>query len=403
MDFVESFLTHTKDVNSPEIFRLWSAIAAVGAAMERRCWTKNKKGILFPNLSVLLVASPGIGKTEGIKRIEKILKDSKKVVVMPKSLTSASLVDVLKRATKTYLSVGGTPVEYHSGMILTSELGTMISAHDLEFLSLLNEIYDSPDVYAQQRRHFNEGKEVQILNPQLNILAGTQPAFLAHLLPEEAWSMGATSRMILVYAGQFHDDSDVFGDLEEEEFSDRAALTARLGFFGEQSGQFLWMPDAMEMFNRWKKSKYAPVPEHSKLQHYLPRRGIHAIKLAMISAMSATGELTVRQEDFVRALDWLLAAERIMPDIFREMAGKSDSDVLMELHYFMWQIMVQRKAKAQAANLGEGELYNFLRLRVPGEKIGRILEVAERSRIISRDPLDPAKWIARPKHQHGVE
>lgn len=395
----------TSEVNSPEILRLWSAIGAVAASMERKCWTRNKRGILYPNLFIMLVTSPGIGKTEAIKRIEQLILQTKKLNVMPRSLTSASLIDVLKRSNKSFLLQGsGAPIDYHSGMVITAELGTMISAHDLEFLSILNDIYDNPGQYTQQRRHFNEGKEISIINPQLNILAGTQPAFLAHLLPEEAWSMGATSRTILVYAGQFHDSKPVFSHDElEEELPDEQPLVKQLSKFAERSGQFKWTSGAMERFNAWKESGYKPIPEHSKLVHYLPRRGVHAIKLAMVSAMSSTGELVVREDDFTRATDWLISAEKIMPDIFREMAGKSDSDVLMELHYFMWQIMVQLKAKGKACNLGEGELYNFLRFRVPGEKIQRILEIAERSRIISRDPLDPARWIARPKHQHGVE
>lgn len=373
----------------------------VSAAMERKCWTRNRKGILYPNLSVMLVASPGIGKTEAVKAAEKIILECKKINVLPRSVTSASIIDVLKRSTKQYINGSGGPVDYHSALMLTAELGTMISAHDLEFLSILNDLYDGPEFYSQQRRHFNEGKEILVSKPQISVLAGTQPAFLAHLLPEEAWSMGATSRMILIYAGMFHDSSDVFG--EEMEILPHAHLTRMLGMFGEQSGEFKWTDEAMGLFNAWKVAKYSPVPEHSKLQHYLPRRPVHVIKLAMVSAMSRTGKRLVEGEDFIRATDWLLSAERVMPDIFREMAGKSDNDVLMELHYFMWQLITQRKARKQPANVADSELWDFLRFRVPGEKIPRILEVAERSHIIQRDPADAARWVAKPKHMHGVE
>lgn len=396
-------MAYTSELNSPEIFRLWSAITTVASSMERKCWTRNRKGTLYPNLFVVLVASPGIGKTEAVKTVESIVTASKKINVMPRSVTQASIIDVLKRGTKSYINGSGGPVDYNASMIVNAELGTLIHAYDLEFLSILNDLYDNPEHYNQQRRHFNEGKEVLIAKPQVSMLAGTQPAFLAHLLPEEAWNMGSTSRMILIYAGAFHDDSDVFGSLDDLPQRSSAWLTQRLGQFGEKSGEFHWTDEAMELFNKWKKQKYGPVPEHSKLQHYLPRRPVDVIKLSMVSALSATGELKVRGEDFIRATDWLLAAERVMPDIFREMAGKSDNDVLMELHYFMWQIMTQRRAKKQEVNLAESELWDFLRYRVPGEKIPRVLEVAERSHIIMRDVLNPAKWIAKPKHQHGVE
>jgi len=402
VDWITSFLSHTKDINSPEIFRLWSGITTMAISMERRCWTQTRHGVLYPNLFTMLVSSPGIGKTEAIKRSQEVLSLADKFAMTPHSMTRAALIDALRFADKTMLGKDGAPLSYHSLALIVDELGVMIAAHDLEFLSVLNELYDTKPSYKERRRHFNEGKEILIERPQLNILAGSQPAFLAHLLPEEAWGMGFTSRMLLIYAGMGAEHMDVFGEFEEA--ADAAPeLAIGLARISEKSGAFIWSPTAQGIFNAWKKRKCEPVPEHSKLVHYLPRRHINAIKLAMVSAISRTGELRVEEDDIIRGLDWLLAAEAVMPDIFREMAGKSDSDVLMELHYFMWAAMTRLRGQKKEANIPESEMYNFLRMRVPGEKILRILEVAERSKIISRDPQNMARWIARPKHMHGVE
>lgn len=401
MDWVEGFLSYTKDVNSPEIFRLWTGITVVAASMERRCWTQTRQGILYPNLFTMLVSSPGIGKSEAIKRGEDLLLGCAALSVTPQSMTRASLIDALRAAAKTMMLPDGTIQDFHAMALVVDELGTMIAAHDLEFLSVLNKLFDNPVAHRERRRHFNEGKEIFIQRPQISILAGSQPAFLAHLLPEEAWGMGFTSRMMLIYAGMGVDSQDTFGELAPGQGS--AELESRLGMFSEKCGEFVWEPAAMEMFNAWTRGKCAPIPDHSKLAHYLTRRKLIALKLAMISTISRSGELTVGSEDVIRALDWLLGAERVMPDIFREMAGKSDTDVIMELHYFMWQTMTQRKARGQPANLAESEMYNFLRFRVPGDKVARILDIAERSLIISRDKLDMVRWIARAKHMHGVE
>ena len=280
----------------------------------------------------------------------------------------------------------------------------MIAAHDMEFLSVINKLYDLPEEHREKRRHYNEGKDLVIAHPQINILAGSQPKFLANLLPEEAWGMGFTSRMILIYSGSGIEPGDIFG----EELEDREvlfqSLAKRLGAFSEAQGVFMWSPEAKAMFNTWNKAKCHPIPEHSKLVSYLPRRSMNVVKLAMVSALSRSGTLEVEELDVIRGRDWMLIAEQAMPDIFREMAGKSDNDVLMELHYFMWQTMTQKRARKQKPwSITEGEMYNFLKYRVPSEKIARILEVADRSRIISRDPQNPANWIAKPKHLHGVE
>lgn len=395
-------MSYTKDVNSPEIFRLWSGIATISMSMERRLWTRTRHGVLYPTMFTMLIASPGIGKTEIIKRSAELLEESGKFSLAPQSITRASLIDTVRFASRQMINASGAPIDYHSLAVIIDELGVLISAHDLEFLSILNELYDTKPSYSEQRRHFNDGKRFVIEKPQLNMLAGSQPMFMAHLLPEEAWGMGFTSRMMLIYAGVGAEYQDVFGEIIEPEIPPEI-LVRKLSATAERTGEFKWSQPAMDIFNKWTRNKCEPIPEHSKLVHYLPRRKINVIKLAMVSSISRGGELLVEKDDVIRALDWLLGAEKVMPDIFREMAGKSDSDVLMELHYFMWSTMTQRKAKGKEANLAESELYNFLRIRVPGEKIGRIIEVAERSKIISRDAASLEKWIAKPKHMHGVE
>src|SRR5438067_5724999 len=62
VDFIESFLKLTEGTRTPELFRLWSAIALVGGALERRVWINNGDGTVFPNMFILLVAPPGVGK-----------------------------------------------------------------------------------------------------------------------------------------------------------------------------------------------------------------------------------------------------------------------------------------------------------------------------------------------------
>jgi hypothetical protein len=100
----------------------------------------------------------------------------------------------------------------------------------------------------------------------------------------------------------------------------------------------------------------------------------------MISTLSRGNDLTVSHDDLVRAQDWLLEAESKMPDIFRDMAGKSDKVVIDDLHDFMWKMYTRDKKP-----LHESKLIMFLKGKVPTEKVFRILELCERSGVIERD------------------
>ena len=122
-------------------------------------------------------------------------------------------------------------------------------------------------------------------------------------------------------------------------------------------------------------------------------------KLATISAISRTGRMVLEVEDTRRAVAWLTEAEALMPDIFREMIGKSDAQVVEELHFFLMQQYRAGKNKP----LPGRTLWNFLHIRVPSEKIQRIIEVAERANIIAKVAGTEDLWIPRPKAEHGME
>ena len=72
-------------------------------------------------------------------------------------------------------------------------------------MSILNHLYDCPP-YKERKR--GKGIEYELENAQLNLLAGTQPAYLNNLLPEGAWQQGFMSRTIIVYSGEV-----IYGDL----------------------------------------------------------------------------------------------------------------------------------------------------------------------------------------------
>lgn len=319
----------------------------------------------------------------------------------PKSVTRASLVDELSEAQRRIpLNTKEGLIEYSSLCVSAGELGVLIPSHDLDFLSVLNHIYDNPPLHSEKRRTHKINH--QIINPQLNILAGTQPAYLANLLPEEAWGMGFMSRQIMVYSG-----TPVLVDLFPDLLSGpdlftqalRASLSLDLGQVCELYGKMVWDTEAAEELKRWYKEGMPPVPEHSKLVHYVGRRILHVIKLSIIASMSRGNDLKITLLDLSRARDWLLEVEVSMPDIFREMVGKSDAQVLTELNQFMWQMFALKKREP----LHESLLVHFLQTRLPSERIDRVLQIAERAGHMAKMAGTTNMYIPRPKNEHGVE
>lgn len=381
-DFIEAYVEETSKVPSPEIYRLWSAITGVSGVLERKCWTTLSAGPLYPHLFTVLVGPPGAGKDNAIRPIRELWSKMSGLNISPDNVTKAALIDALGKSLRTVMNGGGEPYIFSCMVAPCPEFGVFFSHHDLEFLSVLNHMYSSPPVYKEERR---TSGVIEVVKPHLVFLSGTQPDYLNTFMPDEAWGMGFTSRLIMIYA-----DSCPPVDLFSMRESRSSELVVAMRKIFELKGEFAWSKNAIDELNTWNRAGCPPQPSHSKLLNYNTRRALHVIKLSMVSAVSRSYELKVLVEDVERARDWLLDAERVMPDIFRAMGQRSDQQVLADLHlylYRMWSSVAIEKRKP----LTTKNIYEFLHSRVTSEKIPRLLEVAEKLGYIVRGRY-PDEW-----------
>ncbi len=401
-DFISDWMAYTEGAFSPDVFRLWSGIALIGASLERRVWAKVGPPRTFPNLYVLLVAAPGIGK-QVIELARGLAKDTleigvkvKAFNVAPNQMTKASLVDSLAKAKSVRIVKEGV-VTYHSLFVAAEEFEVLLPNYDKEYISTLNYMFNSPDIPYEEVRRTGSVREIKIDCPQLNILAGVQPSYFVSTFPEEAWTTGFARRIIMVYA---HETpfQELFQESRDHEHL-RVALLARLSSISQLYGQMLWDPEGVERISKWHREKGPPRPQHSKLTHYNNSRTMLLTKLCIISAISRGNELLILDQDVRRALAWLLEVEHHMPDIFREMVGKSDTQVIEELHLFMTSIWAKQKQEPVRGEL----VWAFLSQRLPSEKVEKVLMMAEKSNVICRIAGTQELWRPVPKHQHGME
>ena len=92
----------------------------------------------------------------------------------------------------------------------------------------------------------------------------------------------------------------------------------------------------------------------------------------------------------------MLEAETVMPDVFREMTGKSDGELIKQLNFYMFSIWMRNGHKA----MHESYLINFLITRTTSDRIERIISMAERANIIARE-AGTNLWFPRRADEHG--
>jgi hypothetical protein len=140
-------------------------------------------GPICPNLFTLLVGPPASGKSNAIRPIRDLWSSIKQLNLSPDSLTRASLIDALSRAIRTVLT-GGEANIFSSMAVSCPEFGVLLNNHDLEFLSVINYIWDNPDSYIEERRTLGK---IEITKPGI----GGKPArFPQHPLARNGLGYG---------------------------------------------------------------------------------------------------------------------------------------------------------------------------------------------------------------------
>jgi len=374
--WIDGFIEFTEGLDLPPNLRLWTGISTLAGLLERRVWTATKRGQVFPNFFVLLVTPPGIGKSLVLRPAQRILRETKTIFVAPDNMTKASLMDELQEASRNILTPEGL-LEYHSLAIVAPEFGVFCPAHDMEFLSVLCKLYDCDDAHRESRRGM-KGEQVDISNPHINLIAGTQPDYLSQFLPEVAWGQGYMARTIIVYS-EVITDNDLF-TTNAFPNSTKAALASDAQDILKMIGHMEWSEDAKDVIRDWQRRGQAPVPEHFKLKHYNTRRMLNVLKLSVVSSAARSNEMTIEAVDAERAITWLTTNERGMRDIFSAMRGNSDYNVLQELQMYV----VAENLRHGGKDIPETFLVNFLSGRTTGMNVLRLLELAERSGLITR-------------------
>ena len=378
--WIDAFVEHTDNLESPGLFRKWAGIFTIASAMEMKTYLQTSSP-LYPNLYVFIVGHPGVGKNRIIRVAKRYMSELPEFHFAPTSLTGAALVDTLAASKRFIARLPDPPLEYYNTVITAEELTAFMHKYDDEMVGLLSAFYD-PDPYAQSRR----GRDIKIKidRPQVNLMSGTTPSNLITLMPESAWDQGFTSRVILV-----HSDERIGGDdfaQETRGLDDK--LVHDIKMIGALSGEFKVTQDFRNAVNDWRALGEPPTVNHPKLLHYKTRRRVHLYKLAMVACADRSDVLLLTKDDFNRAMGWLLEAEACMPDIFTAGSTGTDARAIDEIYHHI-------KIADKGDGVPEHQIVNFARSRVPMHSILRVIEIMVASGQITSRGTDKhgARWF----------
>jgi len=367
-NWIDTFIDYTSDLPSDPLLKRWSALACIAGALERRCWVTTYNTPLYPNLYVMLLAPPGIGKSMLSTRVGALWRSTDELVVGSTSLTKASLVDELAAARRDITRPRMIPAveTFYSLQLCVNELGNFITAYDNEFINFLTDVYDCG--HYSERRRGDKDNPISLDKTQLTLFGCTTTSWLGGMMPEGAWDQGFISRMIMVYAGE-KERLSLFASKKNTEKL-WTPLSLDLNHISKLYGEFTFEDECARLLDNWHLAGNPPEPEHPRLRHYLSRRTVHVEKMMMSISAAKGDSLVLTAEDFEEALELLLYTESRMPDIFKEMRGDNDLAVIEECWHTIY-LIYQRGDKVPVR---QSVVFQFLQERLPTNSIQRVLD-----------------------------
>lgn len=315
----------------------WVAVSTLAGALRRRVWLDMAYFRWHPNFYIILVAPPGIvskSTTAGIGM--QLLKKVPDIKFGPDVVTWQALVGSFAESTMTFQYQG----DYHEMSALTiesSEFGNLLNPQDKEMVDLLVSLWDGKPG-AFEKRTKGSGTDL-VVNPWINLIACTTPAWIAGNFPEYMIGGGFTSRCVFVYAEKKAKYVAYPGMHVPKNLAQQAQMLIEdLIDISNMAGEYQLTADAYKWGEAWYTKHYSEKNldlDDDRFGGYLARKQTHIHKLAMILAAAEGPRLIITAEHLATANTMVSDLEPDMQFVFSKIGKTEDSLYIERLIWYV--------------------------------------------------------------------
>jgi hypothetical protein len=323
-DWLRAFVDYASYGEAPPRMYFWVGVATLAGALRRKVWIDQFYFQWYCNLYVILVAPPGVvSKTTTADIGMNLLRQVPGIKFGPSVVTWQALVTGFAEAAEAF-ECNGELLTQSPMTISSGEFGNLLNPQDKEMVDMLVSLWDGKG-FKKQTKH--SGSD-DVVNPWINLVACTTPAWIAGNFPEYMIGGGFTSRCVFVYADKKEQFVAYPGlvipkDVKEKEralVEDLEHIATRL------AGEYKLTKEAIDWGQQWYIQHNTHRPAHmqdDRFGGYLARKQTFIHKVAMILAASQRDELVIHKSDLETAAILVTDLEAEMINVFSRI-GMSD-------------------------------------------------------------------------------
>ncbi len=194
MNWLDEIVAQHAELESPQSFWRWSALAAISAVLKDKVWMDRQIYNLYPNIYVMLHAESGMKKGPPISMAKQLVRP----VGNTKIISGRSSIQGILKELGTAQSQPGGKVSHNSvAFICSSELSSSI-VEDKVATTILTDLYD---------RQYNVGEwqsllkmeSFQLKDPTITMLTATNEAMSEDFFTKSAIQGGYFARTFIIY------------------------------------------------------------------------------------------------------------------------------------------------------------------------------------------------------------
>lgn len=359
-NWIDGFLEYTEETEPSKLYKTWSAIATVGAALRRKCFLPWGSETFYPNMYIVLVGPPAARKGTAMKPARAFMQSLGLKISADESSRQALIQGLASSLAADDDPKTGVTL-YHSSLIIYSPELSVFLKQDPEMLEMLCDWYDCRDQFEYTT--VGRGEE-KASNVWVHLFGATTPTALQRSMPPEAFGTGIASRIIFVYA----EDKEKIVIFPGGSDAVRQKLLYDLENINTLRGAFSYTDDFVEAYTEWRyKGEDDPPFKEDKLLGYLQRRPTQIFKLSMICNAARTDNMILTAHDLSMAIGYLTWAEKTMPQTFYGMGQNPLGSVQARV---MSVLLTSKKIHAR-------DLMNMFKDDVTRQQMGEIIGTLE--------------------------
>jgi len=330
-NWIQGFIDYTDNNEAPYLFKKWTAISCVAAALQRKCRLEWGVGLTwYPNMYIVLVGPPSARKGTAMGPGLELLEAIGTIKLAANATSIQALIKRLKETNHNDVDLETGDMVFHSSLTVFSKEFTVFLGYQNN--PMIAALCDWFDCDRRWKYETISRQTEEIIGVWVNLFGATTPDLIRMSMPIEMIGGGLTSRTIYVVEGK-KGKSVACPVITDRELQLKNDLIYDLEKIALLSGNYKYTDNFVDKWTEFYHMNDNFPPDLGKnFDGYLGRRALHVMKLAMISCAarnkSVGQNLTIDSRDLTWAISTIEEVEINMRYVFKGVGRNPYADVM---------------------------------------------------------------------------